>query len=84
MNERGEKANLQKLSEQLKAENKEYCQQLLKAHEEVEKQRGEINTLAGEKRKLEKIRDEHNQMKVQFEATKQLLEIRNQKIEKLE
>lgn len=43
-----------------------------------------IVELQGEKKKLEKVRDEHVQLKITHETTKQQLEVKMQRVEKLE
>lgn len=67
-NERGEKANMQKLCEQMKVENKEYAQQVVKSQEINDKLKVEITNLTTEKKKLEKFKDDCIKLKDQTEA----------------
>lgn len=81
LNERAEKTNLLKQNEQLKAENKDYAQQLLTAHEKIEKQSADITSLVEQKKKLEKIKDEFLSTKSALESTKALLQESRTKVE---
>ncbi|TNV87373.1 hypothetical protein FGO68_gene4873 [Halteria grandinella] len=84
LNERAEKANLLKQNEQLRAENKDYAQQLLAAHEKIEKQSADITSLVEQKKKLEKIKEEFLTTKSALESTKALLQDSKSKQEQQE
>jgi hypothetical protein len=74
LGERTEKAKLQSMSDLLKIENKDYCGQLLQQGDKIAELEKIIAELQAEKKKLEKIRDEHIQLKITHESTKQQLE----------
>lgn len=84
LTERTDKANLQKLSEQLKFENKDFAQQLLACHEKIEKLEAQVADLSGQKKALEKVRDEHILLKATHESTKVSLDMKTEKVAKLE
>ena len=74
LGERTEKAKLQSMSDLLKIENKDYCGQLLQQGDKIAELEKIIAELQAEKKKLEKVRDEHVQLKITHETTKQQLE----------
>ena len=74
LGERNEKAKLQSMNELLKIENKDYCGQLLHQGDKIAELEKIIAELQTEKKKLEKIRDENIQLKINHESTKQQLE----------
>jgi len=84
LGERQEKAKLQSMSDLLKIENKDYCTQLLQQGEKIEQMEKIIADLREDKKKLEKIRDEHLALKVTHDSTKAALESKTQRVEKLE
>lgn len=84
LTERTDKANLIKLCEQLKFENKDYAAQLLVCHEKIEKLEALVADLSGQKKSLEKIRDEHALLKVTHESVKVSLDMKSERVAKLE
>jgi hypothetical protein len=72
------------MCEQLKFENKDYAQQLLDCHEKIAKLEAQVADLSNQKKNLEKIRDEHILLKATHESTVISLDMKSQRIEKLE
>ena len=72
------------MSDLLKIENKDYCGQLLQQADKIAELEKIIAELLSDKKKLEKIRDEHIQLKITHDSTKQQLDQRTQRVEKLE
>ena len=72
------------MSDLLKIENKDYVTQLLQQGDKITELEKIIAELQAEKKKLEKIRDEHIQLKITHDTTKQQLEVKTQRVEKLE
>ncbi len=72
------------MSDLLKIENKDHCGQLLQQADKIAELEKIIAELLSDKKKLEKIRDEHIQLKITHDSTKQQLDQRTQRVEKLE